>query len=70
MAKPVAGCELTSEEQHLLTFLRRGPLSVEGVAKALHISPERAQDILHGFHRKGGLVRLFRYATLCYGLAE
>lgn len=70
MPMPVGGSELTDEEQHLITLLRRGPQSVEGVAEALHISPEQAQDILHGFHRKGGLVRLARYATLHYGLAE
>jgi predicted ArsR family transcriptional regulator len=42
MAMPVAGCELTTEEQELITLLRRGPQSVEGVAEALHISPEQA----------------------------
>jgi hypothetical protein len=40
------------------------------VAEALRITPEQTQDVLQRLDRKVGLVRLFRYDTLCYGLAE
>jgi hypothetical protein len=40
------------------------------VAEALRISPEQTQDVLQRLDRKVGLVRLFRYDTLRYGLAE
>jgi hypothetical protein len=40
------------------------------MAEALTISPEQTQAILQRLDRKVGLVRLFRYDTLRYGLAE
>jgi hypothetical protein len=40
------------------------------VAEALRISPEQTQAIFQSLDCKVGLVRLFRYDTLCYGLPE
>jgi predicted transcriptional regulator len=70
MGEPIDVCELTIAERHLIALLRQGPQSVHGVAEALHISPEQTQDVLQRLHRKVGLVPLFRYDTLRYGLAE
>jgi DNA-binding CsgD family transcriptional regulator len=70
MGGPSDVCELTAAERHLIKLLRHGPQSPRGVAEALHISPEQTQDVLQRLDRKVGLVRLFRYDTLCYGLAE
>lgn len=62
--------ELTAEERHLIALLRQGPQSVSGLAEALRISAEQIQDILQCLNRKVGIVLLFRYDTLRYGLAE
>jgi len=43
---------------------------VTTVAEALRLSRERTHDILQSLDRKVGIVRLFRYDTLRYGLAE
>jgi hypothetical protein len=40
------------------------------VAEALHLSADQAQDVLRRLDRKVGLVTLFRFGTLRYGLAE
>jgi hypothetical protein len=63
-------CELTTEERHLIGLLRQGPQSVQGLAKALRISPDQTQDVLQSLNRKVGIVPLFRFDTLRYGLAE
>jgi hypothetical protein len=63
-------CTLTDEERHLLRLLRHGPQSVTTVAEALRLNPQQTQDILQRLDGKVGLVRLFRYDTLRYGLAE
>jgi predicted ArsR family transcriptional regulator len=63
-------CELTTEERHLIGLLRQGPQSVQGLAKALRISPDQTQDVLQSLNRKVGIVPLFRFDTLLYGLAE
>jgi predicted ArsR family transcriptional regulator len=70
MGEPSDMCELTAEERHLLALLRQGPQSVHGLAEALRISPEQTQDILQRLDGKVGLVRLVRFDTLRYGLAE
>ena len=70
MGEPQDFHALTDEERHLLRLLRHGPQSVTMMAEALHLSPEKAQDIFQRLDRKVGLVRLFRYDTLRYGLAE
>ena len=63
-------CALTDQEGRLLRLLRHGPQSVTTVAEALRLSPQQTQDLLQRLDRKVGLVRLFRYDTLRYGLAE
>ena len=63
-------CALTDEEQHLLRLLRHGAQSVTTVAEALRLSFEQTQDLFQRLDRKVGLVRLCRYDTLRYGLAE
>jgi DNA-binding CsgD family transcriptional regulator len=70
MGEPIYVCELTAEERHLIALLRQGPQSVKGVAEALRISPDQTQNVLQSLNRKVGIVRLFRYDTLRYGLAE
>jgi DNA-binding Lrp family transcriptional regulator len=70
MDKPQKVAELTDEERHLIRLLRHGPQSVAILAEALRLSPEQTQDVLQRLDRKVGLVRLFRYDTLCYGCAE
>jgi len=64
------GDELTAEERHVIVLLRQGPQSVTGVAEALRLSLEQAQVVLQRLQRTIGLVPLFRYDTLRYGLAE
>jgi hypothetical protein len=70
MGEPRDMCELTAEERDLIRLLRHEPKSVAGVAEALRISPEQTQAVLQSLDRKVGLVRLFRYDTLRYGLPE
>ena len=70
MGEPQEVCELTAEEQHLIALLRQGPQSVNGLAEALRLSPEQTQDVLQCLDRKVGIVPLYRYDTLRYGLAE
>jgi predicted ArsR family transcriptional regulator len=62
--------DLTTQERHLMALLRQGPQSVNGLAEALRLSPEQTQDVLQSLDRKVGIVPLFRYDTLRYGLAE
>jgi hypothetical protein len=70
MGEPQDVCALTDEERHLIRLLRHTPQSVTTVAEALCISREQTQDVLQSLDRKVGIVRLFRYDTLRYGLAE
>jgi predicted ArsR family transcriptional regulator len=70
MSEPMGMCELTPEERHLILLLRQGPQSVHGLAEAMRLSADQAQEILQRLDRKVGLVPLFRFATLRYGLAE
>jgi hypothetical protein len=70
MDEPQDVCALTDEERHLVRLLRHGPQSVATAAHAMRISFEQTQDLFHRLDRKVGLVRLFRYDTLRYGLAE
>jgi DNA-binding CsgD family transcriptional regulator len=70
MGEPQDVYELTDEERHLIRLLRHGPQSVATLAEALRMSPEKIQDALQRLDRKVGIVRLFRYDTLCYGFAE
>ena len=61
---------LTADERHALALLRHGPQSLHGLAESLGLNPEQTQNLLQRLNRKIGLVRLFRYNTLRYGLAE
>ena len=70
MAEPIYQPELTREERSLIALLRQGPQSVAGLAGALQTSAGQMDDALQDLGRKVGLVPLFRFATLCYGLAE
>ena len=70
MAEPVVQPELSREERHLIALLRQGPQSVTGLAGALQTSAGYMDDALQGLGRKVGIVPLFRYDTLRYGLAE
>jgi predicted ArsR family transcriptional regulator len=70
MGEPLSVCELTPEERHLIALLRQGPQSVHGLAEALRISPDQTQAVLQRLNRKVGVVPLFRFDTLRYGLAE
>lgn len=70
MSEPRAVCALTTDERHLIVLLRQGPQSVHGLAQALRLSLEQAQDVVQSLHRKVGLVPLLRFDTLRYGLAE
>jgi predicted ArsR family transcriptional regulator len=70
MGEALSICELTAEERHLIALLRQGPQSVNGLAEALRISPDQTQDVLQSLNRKVGVVPLFRFDTLRYGLAE
>jgi hypothetical protein len=63
-------CELTAEERYLIALLRQGPQSIKGMAEALRMNLEKTQSILQSLNRKVGIVPLFRYDTLRYGLAE
>jgi predicted ArsR family transcriptional regulator len=70
MGEALSVCELTAEERHLIALLRQGPQSVNELAEALRISPDQTQDVLESLNRKVGVVPLFRFDTLRYGLAE
>jgi hypothetical protein len=61
---------LTADERRVLGLLRQGPQSLQGLAEAIGRNPEQTQHVLQRLHRKVGLVPLFRYDTLRYGLAE
>jgi hypothetical protein len=62
--------QLTHEERRLLRLLRHGPQSVTTLAEALRLSFEQTQDLFQRLDHNVGLVRLFRYDTLRYGLTE
>jgi hypothetical protein len=70
MGAPISVPELTRDERQLLACLRRGPQSIAGLAEALQTSMGQIHDVLQSLDRKVGVVPLFRYGTLRYGLAE
>jgi hypothetical protein len=70
MGEPLKVCELTIEERHAIVLLRHGPQSPQGLAETLGLNLEQTQHVLQRLHRKVGIVPLFRYNTLRYGLAE
>jgi hypothetical protein len=62
--------EFTPEERHCLALLRQGPQSIAVLAGALQTSTGHIDDVLQGLARNVGIVPLFRFDTLRYGLAE
>jgi hypothetical protein len=70
MVKPRNGSEFTAAERHAIALLRHGPQSLQGLAETLGLTPEQTQHVVQRLHRTVGLVPLFRYDTLRYGLAE
>ena len=70
MGEPLNGGALTAAERFAIVLLRQGLQLVTGVAEALRMSREQAQVVIQRLQRTVGLVPLFRYDTLRYGLAE
>jgi len=70
MGEPLNVCESTAEERHVIALLRHGPQSLQGLAETLGLNPEQTQHVLQRLNRTVGIVPLFRYNTLRYGLAE
>jgi predicted ArsR family transcriptional regulator len=70
MGESFNGCTLTTDERYAIALLRHGPQSLHGLAETLGLNLEQTQLVLQRLTRKVGLVRLFRYNTLRYGLAE
>jgi len=70
MGESLNMCELTAEERRTIILLRQGPQSLHGLAETLGLNPEQTQKVLQRLNRKVGIVPLFRYNTLRYGLAE
>jgi len=70
MGEPLNVCESTAQERHVIALLRHGPQSLQGLAETLGLNPEQTQNVLQRLNRTVGIVPLFRYNTLRYGLAE
>jgi hypothetical protein len=70
MDKPLNVGESTAQERHVIALLRQGPQSLQGLAETLGLNPEQTQHVLQRLNRNIGIVSLFRYNTLRYGLAE
>jgi hypothetical protein len=70
MRKPRNADEPTVVEQHVIALLRRGPQSLQGLAEILGLTLEQTGKVLERLSRTAGIVPLFRYDTLRYGLAE
>jgi predicted ArsR family transcriptional regulator len=70
MSEPLIGGELTTDERRAIVLLRHGPQSLHGLAESLGLNPEQTQHVVQRLHHNVGLVSLFRYDTLRYGLAE
>jgi len=70
MGEPLPVGALTADERHALVLLRQGPQALQGLAETLGLNPEQTQHVLPRLTRTVGIVPLFRYNTLRYGLAE
>jgi predicted Rossmann fold nucleotide-binding protein DprA/Smf involved in DNA uptake len=70
MGEPQDMCELTAEARQAIALLRHGPQSLQGLAETLGLNLEQTQAVLQRLNLNVGIVRLFRYDTLRYGLAE
>jgi predicted ArsR family transcriptional regulator len=70
MGEPRTVEALTADERHTIVLLRQGPQSLQGLAETLGLNPEQTQHVLQRLNRTVGIVPLYRYNTLRYGLAE
>ena len=70
MGEPLHDCPLTADERQALARLRQGPQSLHALAETLGLTLEQTQNVLGRLNRHVGIVPLFRYNTLRYGLAE
>jgi hypothetical protein len=70
MSEPRDGYRLTTDERHLIALLRQGPQSPQRLAETLGQTLEQTLHLLQRLDRAVGIVPLFRYDTLRYGLAE
>jgi hypothetical protein len=70
MGEPRTVDESTIAARHVIALLRAGPPSLQGLAETLGLTPEQTQTVLQRLNRTVGIVPLFRYNTLRYGLAD
>ena len=70
MSEPRDDYPLTTDERRIIALLRQGPQAPQRLAETLGLTLEQTLHVLQRLDRKVGLVPLFRFATLCYGLAE
>jgi hypothetical protein len=70
MSKPRDDSQLTTDERHLIALLRQGPQAPQRLAETLGLTLEQTLHVLQRLDRTVGIVPLFRYDTLRYGLAE
>jgi DNA-binding CsgD family transcriptional regulator len=70
MSEQKDGYQLTADERRLIALLRQGPQSPQRLAEILGLNLEQTLHVLQRLDRTVGIVPLFRYDTLRYGLAE
>jgi hypothetical protein len=70
MSEQKDGYQLTADERRLIALLRQGPQSPQRLAEILGLNLEQTLHVLQRLDRNVGIVPLFRYDTLRYGLAE
>jgi hypothetical protein len=70
MSEPRDDYPLTTDERHIIALLRQGPQAPQRLAETLGLTLEQTLHVLQRLDRAVGLVPLFRYDTLRYGLAE
>ena len=70
MHEPRDDTQLTTDERHLIALLRQGPQSPQRLAEGLGLTLEQTLHLIQRLDRRIGIVPLFRYDTLRYGLAE
>jgi hypothetical protein len=70
MSEQRNGYQLTTDERHLIALLRQGPQAPQRLAETIGLTLEQTLHLLQRLDRNVGIVPLFRYDTLRYGLAE
>jgi hypothetical protein len=70
MSESLNSGELTADERQAIVLLRHGPQSLHGLAETLGLNLEQTQHVVQRLARNVGIVPLYRYNTLRYGLAE